>query len=236
MTVVWDSERYEGGDLLVLLALADWASDQGRCFPSIPSIAKKARLSERQVYNVLRKMRADGVITSEPGGGRGNPTVYVINTAMVAGFRKTETLQPVASKPCNLVHINPEICDKPLEPLKGRTVKEPSRNHHQTAVRAATQSVCLAGTFVGRDIEQIISEAISKAIEHPDCELSAGQIAEAMARRWGEYQDALHLGLLRYQYGPEKFFSGGHWRKDAAWPFDQQQLRLHREAMVGVSR
>jgi len=44
MTKVWDCGRYEKGELLVLLALADWADDAGVCFPGVPKIAAKSRL------------------------------------------------------------------------------------------------------------------------------------------------------------------------------------------------
>jgi DNA-binding IscR family transcriptional regulator len=74
MTAVWDHSPYESGELLVLLALADWADDQGRCWPSVPAIAQKARLKERQVYNILQKFRADEIIQCAPGGGRGHST------------------------------------------------------------------------------------------------------------------------------------------------------------------
>src|SRR6201994_4267661 len=102
MTAVWDHTPYEGGELLVLLALADWADDQGRCWPSVPAIAQKARMKERQVYNILRKVRADEVIHCESGGGRGKNTAYLINTAKIAGFTPAKkTMQPSAEKPCN---------------------------------------------------------------------------------------------------------------------------------------
>jgi hypothetical protein len=131
MTAVWDNTPYEGGELLVLLALADWADDQGRCWPSVPSIAQKARMKERQVYNILRKFRADEVIQCEQGGGRGHSTVYLINTAKIAGFRsQAKTLQPSAVKPCTAVHENPALeCKSPRPPIRKNrqgTVSEPS--------------------------------------------------------------------------------------------------------------
>jgi Helix-turn-helix domain len=125
MTAVWDQTPYEGGELLVLLALADWADDQGRCWPSVPAIAQKARLKERQVYNILQKFRADGIIQCTPGGGRGRSTYYLINTAKIAGFRsQPQTLQPSAEKPCTPVHTNPATeCKSPRPPNR--------RNRHR---------------------------------------------------------------------------------------------------------
>ncbi len=39
---------------LVLLALADWANDEGYCYPSIAKVARKTGVSERTVQRVLR--------------------------------------------------------------------------------------------------------------------------------------------------------------------------------------
>jgi hypothetical protein len=96
---------------LFCFALADWADDQGRCWPSVPAIAQKARLKERQVYNILQKFRADEIIQCAPGGGRGHSTNYLINTATHCrknpALQCTQTLQWSANPP---------------DPLIGRTV------------------------------------------------------------------------------------------------------------------
>lgn len=80
MTLVWDrAVRYSGGELLCLLALADWAGEDGICWPSVPRIAEKCRLSDRQVQRVLAGLEQDGAISIERGGGRGRPTHYRVN-------------------------------------------------------------------------------------------------------------------------------------------------------------
>lgn len=56
MSQVWEHSLAEGGELLVLLALADFADDDGYCWPSIARLAGKSRLSERQVKRVLRTL------------------------------------------------------------------------------------------------------------------------------------------------------------------------------------
>lgn len=239
MTAVWDKTPYEGGALLVLLALADWANDQGKCWPSVASIARKARLNERQVYNVLRTMRADGVISCEAGGGRGKASVYTINTAKIAGLPDLETLQSATPKPCNLTLLNPAICDNPPDPLIGRIVKEPSlepptQKATGGEIAKAAQHVCTHCTLVGKAISETIAAAIRTALKHPDCDRGAMELAHTMVRRWGEYQDA--AAVLRYTVMAEKFFGQGLWRPDTAWPYDQQRLHNAREASLGARR
>ena len=57
MTQVWEHSSQEHGNLLVLLAIADFADDAGRAFPSVETLAKKARLSERQVQRAIKELR-----------------------------------------------------------------------------------------------------------------------------------------------------------------------------------
>ena len=85
---IWEHAPYEGGSLLVLLALADFCDDQGMCFPDQPSIAAKARLTDRQVRTVLAKLREDGEILMVPGRGRGNRTWYCVLSGLSPADRE----------------------------------------------------------------------------------------------------------------------------------------------------
>lgn len=49
MTKVWEWSQAEGAVLLVALALADHADDDGYCYPGVERIAKKCRISARSV-------------------------------------------------------------------------------------------------------------------------------------------------------------------------------------------
>jgi len=79
MSAVWSDSPQEGGTLLVLLALADFADDDGKCWPNNETLAAKARLSKRQVNRVLAILNEAGEIVLPPGDtrhvGRENPIV-----------------------------------------------------------------------------------------------------------------------------------------------------------------
>src|ERR1700751_4032444 len=82
MTSVWDDLRTQAhSELLVLLALADWANDEGDCWPTISALATKARLSERAVQQILGRLTATGRIRRIQGGGRGRANRYQVVTA-----------------------------------------------------------------------------------------------------------------------------------------------------------
>jgi hypothetical protein len=60
MSLVWDTSPYEGKALLIHLSLADHANDEGICWPSQATLARKARCTERHVRSITRQMQADG--------------------------------------------------------------------------------------------------------------------------------------------------------------------------------
>lgn len=158
MSAVWhDAKEYREGPLLVLLALADWANDDGWCWPAVPAIAEKSRLTERQVYSILAGLESDGVIVRQSGGGRGKSTRYRVivaalgrvpgnpaNPEAASGFTAAEKpAGAVVEKAVNgeaqfrvSCELNPEAGDtKTLKPDASqyrRTVIEPSENHQPT--------------------------------------------------------------------------------------------------------
>ena len=88
MTKVWDGYPGGGTALLALLALADWSDDEGRCYPSISSIAKKIRLKERQAQRAVHSLLKDGyvkVIGNMFGGPPGATRQYQIIIANLTG-------------------------------------------------------------------------------------------------------------------------------------------------------
>lgn len=71
MAHVWEVAPVNGSDLVVLLALADYGDDEGKnIYPSVPSIAKKARLSVDQARRVIHKLiDEDKVLELVTAGG-----------------------------------------------------------------------------------------------------------------------------------------------------------------------
>lgn len=67
MTKVW-ALNIPSSEKFVALALADNASDEGVCWPSIDTIAKKCSLSRRSVIDQVAKLREIGLIKTESRG------------------------------------------------------------------------------------------------------------------------------------------------------------------------
>jgi len=71
--VEWVLERSpqtETAACAVLVAIARHADDEGKAWPSVATIARLARLSERHVKRILRELEASGELVIERGGGR----------------------------------------------------------------------------------------------------------------------------------------------------------------------
>ena len=63
MSAVWQHSKAKSGDLLVALAIADYSNDEGFAFPAIQTLAKKARLSPRQVKRAIDRLCRRGELT-----------------------------------------------------------------------------------------------------------------------------------------------------------------------------
>ncbi|MCI0348139.1 MAG: helix-turn-helix domain-containing protein, partial [Acidobacteriales bacterium] len=59
---VWSNSPYRGTDLIVHLALADMANDEGVSWPSVKTLAERARVSERQIFKIIARMMAEGLL------------------------------------------------------------------------------------------------------------------------------------------------------------------------------
>jgi hypothetical protein len=70
MTTVWDYSEAAGTDLLVLLALADIADENGECWPSVGYIARKCRISGRTVQRCVRSLESLGEVVVIIEGGK----------------------------------------------------------------------------------------------------------------------------------------------------------------------
>lgn len=59
---VWRKSSFRGTKLLALIALADWADDDGYSWYGVDKISKKIRLERRQTVNILQTLAKSGEI------------------------------------------------------------------------------------------------------------------------------------------------------------------------------
>lgn len=78
MSWVLDESPAKLGPRLVLLVLAEYAHDDGsKAFPSVATIQRKARMSERGTRDALRKLEGDGLIRCV-GATKSGTRIYTV--------------------------------------------------------------------------------------------------------------------------------------------------------------
>lgn len=65
LTKVWEIETISLSEKMVLLALADYANDDGACWPSYSRIARKSNISKRTAIRIVERFVKLGVIYKE---------------------------------------------------------------------------------------------------------------------------------------------------------------------------
>ena len=77
-TKVWQHSRNKSGNLLVLLALADHANEEGYAYPGIPLLAREARMSQRHTRRCLNELVTSGELDVLPKQAPSGRTLYRI--------------------------------------------------------------------------------------------------------------------------------------------------------------
>jgi len=114
MVAVFSMSEARLGDRLTLLAIADNADDDGaNAFPLLSTIARKARMSDRQVRRSIQRLQKARELIVEPYPGDARRSQYSI--PMVANWQERKrTICPVSGgeKADNMSGSRKEIPDK----------------------------------------------------------------------------------------------------------------------------
>ena len=117
-------------ETLLMLALADYADQNGRCWPSKETLARRSRVSKRTVDKYLHKLAADEWIKIESMGGRksNNYTLNISKIYTEGNSQPCRTCTPQSDPtvqdlhPTPATHVAPEL---PIEDLKDRQPEKP---------------------------------------------------------------------------------------------------------------
>jgi hypothetical protein len=126
MARVWEHSRHSGTHLLMLLAIADFADDDGRAYPAVGTLAKKCRMTPRNANLILAEIRKGGELVVKPNEGpKGTNLYHIPRLPPEAGFTPEESFTLKRASP------TPEAgFPKPLKP----TSDKPSINHHEPPI------------------------------------------------------------------------------------------------------
>jgi len=94
MTRVWANSKQKGSALLLMVSIADYANERGVAYPSIETLARKVRMSERNVQLLLRKLEEAGEIAIKPNAGPAGCNLYRIILDEDSGVNGGEKIAP----------------------------------------------------------------------------------------------------------------------------------------------
>lgn len=134
MARVWELSRHKGNDLLMLLAIADFADDDGKAYPSVNTLAEKCRMLGRGANKVLATLRASGELEIRQNEGPKGTNLYRIVLATDTLSKRTPPVQmdTLSSQTAPPVQMDP----LPLS----KWTDEPSVNHQEPSVDAKALS------------------------------------------------------------------------------------------------
>lgn len=129
MAAVWERSQHSGTNLLMLLAIADFADDDGMAFPSVGKLATKCRMSKRNAQDRLRELSESGELTIKKNQGPPPkfPNLFMVNLKHL-GVKPTAPVQHTAPVQFDVsrgaVHCAPGV--KPTAPKPSYNHQEPS--------------------------------------------------------------------------------------------------------------
>ena len=121
MTAVWEITLPDS-DKIVLLALADCANDEGYCWPSMATLAKKCSKTDRTVQASVKSLVAAGHLTRNEVPGKG--CSYVVHPRSDCA---PKPVRPEAASPPKGTTLTPEAAsDKPSRTIKIKQTQDAS--------------------------------------------------------------------------------------------------------------
>lgn len=206
MTLAWEL-RISATPKIVLLALCDWANDEGHCYPSVARIALRASISARQCKRVLHHLVDEewvSVVANQTGGASSRR--YLINVhALQTGDTgvtgaNTSPVTPVSSGGVSYraqtsdTHVTRTTIQPSLEPPLTNTVSDSLMFPHQLSTEERVVVVDL--------IEGMNPELGQALLDELAGQLAAGKIKTTASNFMRALVDRARTGRFTPAYGP----------------------------------
>lgn len=147
-------------DLAVFRALSDRCMTKNQCWPSVSTIARDIGTSRRNAFKCLDRLKAQGFVEIEPGGGRRKTNLYslwlpkpngepdTVNGSRSSVNHETPNGELQDSKRCPSVHPNSERSQNVIQNISGSSDDDDSffvLDYHEPDCRFV---VCDDGIFI----------------------------------------------------------------------------------------
>lgn len=195
MTWVWDHSASRGSDRLVLLAIADCASEDGsNAYPSMAELVRKTGLSERAVQYAIRELVSLGELFVAANGGPRGCNRYRV----VMADDGVQEMHPAPDAPPQDVRGARNAGVQTVHPLKGA---DPAPGVHEVRSKGATGA---PGTVLEPSVEP--SKTTSTKSSKRGTRIPDDFTVTPEMRRWAQE----HVGQLAGRGETENFID--YWR------------------------
>lgn len=200
MNWVWDRSPTKGTELLMLLAIADNAADDGsNAFPSVSTLARKTRLDERTVQRIVRKLaRQDQLLVEERGGREANrytiPMREEVSTPPADRHPRQGAAGGMDATPgaAQLRHPTPGTATPPEPP--GTVLEPSSRDGVGSGPMRLAKSEAEEAEYA-KDIDAVLDElGPAWRLTPKQRQRLAPKVVEALAAGWSARKLSAHLG------------------------------------------
>jgi Helix-turn-helix domain len=238
MAAVWQNGPRDRSQLLLMLALADCANDQGVCWPGTATLADKTRMDVRTVLRGLKALeQAQWLkIVRRSHERRGNTyelNLGRFNDATSCDMVSHDNLSHDKTTPSHVTKraMSHDISCNPPHPPIGRTVKnhqEPSDDHvvdcsPEMVAQAVKEELGLGGRQVAMCLVDICKAKLNAGADPT-------KLRNDLINAWTAYKAASEN--LEWAYGsPEKFYASDRWHSSKLWPWKSGHPRRRLQAV-----
>lgn len=140
-SLIWDCSDSTGSNRLMLLAIADFADDDGWAFPSVATLARRCRMQRRNAIYTLAELEASGELEVKKKAGPFGVNLYRItlgenvqrSAPPVQQVAPQNHVQRSAPPVQPIVKTSATQCTTPVQ----RSAPEPSLNRNEPSVVGA---------------------------------------------------------------------------------------------------
>ena len=186
---VWENSKADGSALLLLLAIADHAHDDGNgAYPSVATLAAKCRQTERNTQLLLRKLEDMGEIITPPQAGPHGCNIYQIPLGGENFSGVKTSAEGVKTSAKNAHQISPEPS---LEPSKEQSPA--------ATVQTGNEPIAENPFKVWESVGLAISPYHAEQLQELEKEYSPGWVCEAIRRAASQNKRNLNYitGILK---------------------------------------
>jgi hypothetical protein len=235
---VWKHSKAKDHQLLVLLALADMANDEGKCWPSIKTICQRCRISERSARGAVSQASKNGELQILAQEGPNWVNVYRF-TAFITPAESAPPFAEGASRGAKSAPLPPAksaplgaklSMQTPAESAPKTSEEEPSKETTTTTPRTQAKAIAL----VAEEKQDVVVVASLEASEEAEPPITAEELAEleeafglngsqkekvrgyAESRGVDHVRDKADLTRLKAEKNAAKFFldaQEGDWKR-----------------------